>query len=305
VRRWLVGAPARVVLAGLRTVPLPVLRPLLRGVVGRPCHLLHGARARRSLRLALGDTLDERTRADLARRSCVALGDTLAEFLAATRDSARVLATVDDRDAMVHVERLKRDFPGGFIGLTGHVGNWELLAHWAGKVLGRPPLVIAKRLPNPHLNETVVRLRARLDLETLYQDESPARAIRALRDGRMVGVVPDQDVKSLSGMFLEFFGRPAFTPVGPARLAVAAEVPIVCAVFLRTPTGFRVHVCDPIVPDPSRPRGEEMERLTRAWSKQVEDVIRAQPEQWPWLHDRWKTTPEKLAARGRRGLLSA
>ncbi len=107
---------------------------------------------------------------------------------------------------------------------------------------------------------------------------------------------------SLAGVFIDFLGRPAYTLVGPARLAVSTGVPIVVTAMLRRGDGYVAHVNDPIFPDPTRPREEEVLRLTLEWSRQIQELIRRHPEQWPWFHNRWKTTPEKLAARNRRTL---
>ena len=113
--------------------------------------------------------------------------------------------------------------------------------------------------------------------------------------------MPDQDVKNLGGIFIPFLGHQAYTPTGPARLALAARVPIVPAVMVRVEPGrFRIEVGAPIQPDRRNDRDAEIERLTRAWSQWIEAAIRRHPEQWAWWHPRWATTPEKLAARGRK-----
>ena len=240
----------------------------------------------------------------IARASCFHLGAALGESAWATRHGPAVFAgRLDDAAARAKLAAFEREWGKGWIGVTGHLGNWELLGLWLRENArnGRVT-VVAKRAPNPHLNRIVERMRGRLRLETLYQDESPARAIHVLREGGVVGIVPDQDVKAISGMFVDFFGRPAYTPVGPARLAVAARVPILCGFLVHDGDGYRMSISDPIWPDRSLPRSAQIDALTRAWSQQIEAAIRELPSQWPWMHDRWKTTPEKLAAKGRKAL---
>ena len=83
----------------------------------------------------------------------------------------------------------------------------------------------------------------------------------------------------------------------PARLALATGKPIVCVYALRTGEGFRLVVDDPIYADRKAPREVEIVRLTQAWNTSMETFIRAHPEQWMWLHNRWRTTPAQVAAR--------
>lgn len=207
---------------------------------------------------------------------------------------------IDDRDAAARIAALERDCPRGFVGVTGHIGNWEILATWVDRTSARGlGGVIGKRLPNPWLDALVVDNRRRSGLVTLYRDDPPTRALRELRAGRALGVVPDQDIKTVSGVFVDFFGRPAYTPLGPARLALAADAPIMVGVCVRDGDRFAVHFADPIVPRKDRPKGEEVLRLTREWSLRLEQFIRCHPEQWAWFHARWKTTPERLADDGR------
>jgi KDO2-lipid IV(A) lauroyltransferase len=284
-------------------IPFRVLRGMLRAGVAPLVHLAIRARCDANLILAFGDEFDRTRRRTIVRQLARNLTDFVAETLAAARHGEPFWAArIDDTEARARLAAFEPSIPHGYIGLTGHIGNWELLAAWSSRRTRGMGAVIGKRLPNPYLNRIVERLRRRFGLDTYYRDESPTLPIRLLRAGRVLGVVPDQDVKLLSGMFVDFFGRPAYTPTGPARLALAAQAPIVCAFLLREGDRFRVVVDEPIRPRPHLPRGEEIARLTREWSRRVEAAIRAHPEQWAWFHDRWSTTPEKLEQRGRAAL---
>jgi KDO2-lipid IV(A) lauroyltransferase len=140
-------------------------------------------------------------------------------------------------------------------------------------------------------------MRAKLGMPVIYQDESPLRVVRRLRQGRCVAIVPDQDVPSIAGTFLPFFGHPAYTPTGPATLAYLANVPLIPAFARRTKDGLTLDVHPAIWPDLSADKAVEIERLTRAWSQAVETQIRKQPGDWMWFHERWRTTPDRLARR--------
>lgn len=284
--------------------PLPLLRVFTRTLLGNALWFVHKKTALRNLELAFGDRYSHKERFRIGKQSCLMLGEALGEGLCAShRGFAYFEDRIEDAEARAKVAAFERDHDSGWIGLTGHIGNWELLAAWT-TIASRSDhnVVVAKRTPNPHINVIIDGIRASLRLETQYQDASPTLAIRALREGRVLGIVPDQDVKTLSGMFVPFFGRPAYTPVGPARIAITAKVPIFVTFMVREGRGFRIQMHDPIYAPKGMSKPDQIAWLTRAWSEKVEAIIREHPEQWPWIHERWKTTPEKLAERGRRAL---
>ncbi|MBK8979213.1 MAG: hypothetical protein IPM29_25230 [Planctomycetes bacterium] len=278
---------------------------LVRGVLEPLAHLATRRASLANLERVYGTALEPRERRRLARAVTHNFVTALLEVLTALRRGTDAFAArIDDRDAEALLERMEREVDTGFIALTGHLGNWELLGHWLGRRSKRGlGAVVAHRMPNQRLNAAIERIRARLGMETFYPDDPPTRALRHLRSGRPIGIVPDQDVKNLGGMFIDFLGHQAFTPAGPARLALTAKVPIVCGFLVRDGHGgYRIEASEPIHPDPDAPRAAEIERLTRAWSAEVEKAIRAHPEQWAWFHARWRTTVEKLESRGRGAL---
>lgn len=306
LRRWLSGQCARPVFWILQRTPISILRLMARGF-GRIGYLVGRADALRHLELAFGDKYDDAQRRKIAKTSCRNLAIGMAESIRSAHCGYGMFSgSVDDIPARASVTALEAKNSKGWIALTGHIGNWELLGSWVqSSSRSDDVLVVAKRLPNQTLSGIVERLRTQLGVTTVYQDESPARAIRFLRQGGVVGIVPDQDVKSLSGMFVEFFGRPAYTPIGPARIAIAAGVPILPVFMLRDGASFRVECGEPILPDPKLSRDDQIAAITLAWTRTIEDKIREHPEQWSWIHKRWKTTPEKLESRGRRRLETA
>ncbi len=298
VSYWLMAAPGFWLIEHL---PLALVRGFVFRVVEPIVRRATRERTVKHLELALGDELDAAERERIAREVAHNFAEGVVEVLSVLREGPSFYADrLDDEAARQTIAVHAAEHERGFIGLTGHIGNWELMGQWLArnhpKGLGA---VIAKRMTNPWLNARVARLRRGLGLETFYRDDDPRKPLRMLRDGQAIATVPDQDVRYLAGVFVDFFGRPAYTPIGPARLALAADVPIRCGYLLRRPGGrFELVVGTPIVPDKSRPREEEIERLTRAWSADVERVIRANLAQWAWFHERWRTTPERLEQRG-------
>ena len=304
VRRLVQAGVAHGLVAVLRVAPNRVQRRVYTTTISPLLRAMYGGRARENLRRAFGPQLSDGRRDEVVKEMCRGLALLPADWAAFARSGPEFFDRfVEANEARRHLNDFERRWPGGWIGLTGHVGNWELLGQWLLH-FGLRPMggVIAKRQPNPHLNRIIDKMRGQHGMRTLYRDQPVAEIARLLKDGHSIGIAADQDVASLPGVFIDFLGKPAYTPAGPARLALSASVPILVGAMLRTGDGYRVQINDPIFPDRGRPKREEMLRLTTEWSRQVEEMIRQHPEQWPWFHERWKTTPEALEKRERRTL---
>lgn len=173
---------------------------------------------------------------------------------------------------------------------SGHLGNWELLARTTGALV--PVTVLGKRMRNPAVDALVRHLREGTGNRMVYQDQDLRVSLRELRSGRLMATLPDQDIPRLAGCFVPWFGRLAYTPVGPAgiaRLGRACVQPVYC--FRRA--GRWVHHWGPRF---ALPRGGDRERnlallMARVMAYQ-EAVVRRHPEQWVWWHKRWRTQPE-------------
>ncbi len=182
----------------------------------------------------------------------------------------------------------------GLISLTAHIGNWELLAG-SMAALGFKGGVIARRVYYEPFNRWIVGLRQAVQVPTIYRDESPRELLKILKNNQIVGILPDQDIESLKSIFVPFLGRPAYTPVAPAKLSLASGAPILPNFLIRTSKGgYRLVLGDVIRPEAfnSSDREQAVEKITQAWMKACEEVIRKHPEQWAWMHNRWKTRPD-------------
>ncbi|MBI4971785.1 MAG: lysophospholipid acyltransferase family protein [Candidatus Omnitrophica bacterium] len=183
----------------------------------------------------------------------------------------------------------------GLIMVSGHFGNWEYLAS-TFTVHGYPGCVIGRRIYYEPYNQLIVNTRLSKGVETYYREDSPKAVLRALKGNQILGIVADQDVDSIDGIFVPFFDHPAYTPVGPAVLSLATGAPIVPGFMIRQPDdSYQMILDEPIFPNPDAPRSDEIERITRLWNAAIEKYIRLYPEQWVWMHRRWKT---KLPAAG-------
>ncbi|MCC6741619.1 MAG: lysophospholipid acyltransferase family protein [Planctomycetia bacterium] len=190
----------------------------------------------------------------------------------------------------------------GAIWLTGHLGNWELAAQWAGRH-DLELTSIAHQSRNPRIHERMQREREARGHTTVRMEGAFRELIRALRRGAMVALLTDRNPRD-TGMIVPFFGRDILTVTTPALLSCATGAPIVPFACLRNGWAFRytLHFGDPIWPDPAAPREAEVARITRASAAALEAHIRMAPEQWQWMHRRWKITP---GGRVRAGLAPA
>jgi KDO2-lipid IV(A) lauroyltransferase len=183
----------------------------------------------------------------------------------------------------------------GVLYVTGHVGNWELMAQRVGTVL--PIATIARAGNDPKLTALVGLAREEGNIETLWrEDPGTARAmIRCFKQGKVLGMLIDQDT-NVQGVFVPFFGRPAFTPRGAADLALRFKVPVIVGWCRRRGPdpgdGHEIEIVEvPYDPAPAD-REAEAVRLTAACTALLEAAIRRNPSEWVWMHERWKTVPE-------------
>lgn len=181
---------------------------------------------------------------------------------------------------------LQNQKPGIFF--TAHYGNWDLLAAWT-VAQGRPLVVVARPARNPHFHTLLRNLRSSYGVETIWRGESSAlKAIIATLDrGAIIGAVIDQDTDVRSEQ-VPFFGCSAKTPSALAELAHRKKIPVASA-FISREEGFRFRLH--LTPLPIEHSPQE---ILQEYHRNLEAVVREYPDQWVWLHKRWRTTePEK------------
>jgi len=184
----------------------------------------------------------------------------------------------------------------GAIAVTGHVGNWELLAAWAAAI-GYPITVVVRRVNDLRFHSLIIRFRAAAGVEVLVRDDPRfvAAVGEALRRNRVVAMLIDQDTRG-PGVFVPFFGRPAHTPPGAALLALRARVPVVSVFMERRPEGGHLVRVSPVPAE--LPRGRDgVRELTARLTAAIEAQIRRSPAEWVWWHERWRKQPSAPATR--------
>lgn len=182
----------------------------------------------------------------------------------------------------------------GIIVLGSHYGNWEM-SSIGGVACGLDVTVIARRIYYPPYNKFLVSLREDKGVKTLYRDEKNVlrKSLNVLKSNNILGVVPDQDVDSVDGVFVNFFGKPAYTPIGPVIMAMLSGAPIVPTFMVRKDGRLRLFVEEPIYVEDKGNRKQDIIKYTQKCSDVVEKYIRKYPSQWVWMHKRWKTRPNE------------
>lgn len=249
----------------------------------------HVAIAAENLRHAFPDWEDARV-----RRTALAVyahfGQTLVDILwMAGQRRERLLALVVE-EGRENVERAHARGKGA-VYVTAHFGNWEFYGvawGWMGWPIG----VVARPLDNPALDDRLNAFRARSGNIVISKRRALPDILRRLHAGGGVAVLVDQNVQEQDGIFVEFFGRPAATTTVAAALAVktgCALLPVHCEAL---PDGRYRFVHGPeLTWTPSGSRQEDIARLTQAMTSVIEGWVRERPEQWLWMHRRWKTRP--------------
>jgi KDO2-lipid IV(A) lauroyltransferase len=181
----------------------------------------------------------------------------------------------------------------GLIFITAHTGNWELTGQVAG-INGFPLVSVARPRDNPWLEDYVIKNRERHGQKIVAKRGAVRELARALRDGKNLGILADQNSGG-GGVFVEYFGRLASTTGAPATLALRFKVPILPGFSVRAGKGFSydIYVEEPLVPPETGNREEDVRILTAEFTRRIENVVRAHPEQWLWGHRRWKSRPKE------------
>jgi KDO2-lipid IV(A) lauroyltransferase len=234
--------------------------------------------------------LSPSARRRLYRRSCQHLGRIFVELCALLSRPADQLLSRVSLEGREHLDQAMASH-GRALVLTAHLGNWELLSV-AHRLTPYPLAVVVRPLDSPWLNELAERFRRKAGVELIDKRAALRPVQAALARGSMVGILLDQNATRREGVFVPFFGRPASTSRAIALLAIRTGAPVIPIFARREPDGrHRVIVRPPLVPPAARDREEAIVELTTRCTAVIEAAIRETPEQWLWMHARWRTRP--------------
>lgn len=242
----------------------------------------------RHLSLVFGDQFGHREKLAVGRGFFINSGKNMADVLRFKKHYQSQILPLIESEGMEHwVAAAERG--QGIFGVTGHIGNFELLAAFI-QSSGYEVAVIGRELYDPRLDRLLLENRAAVGLTNIATTDSPKRILGWLRAGKAIGVLIDTDSHRIRGDFIPAFGRWSYTPMGQSLLALktgAALVPMAC---LRTENNrYQVVVRPEIKIEPTGDTQIDARTATAACTQALEEIIREHLDQWPWQHNRWRT----------------
>ena len=246
-----------------------------------------------NLTIAYGEKRDQAEIRAMAREVWVNLGKSGAEFAIKMGEDKpeqffRNLEVIGNQHLQEAIQKGR-----GILGLISHMGCWEGTALGL-PMLGIPAYAIGKRLGNEQLNALLFESRGKKGVQTLARGSSYKTILRVLAENNLVGILIDQDT-DVWGVFVDFYGRPAYTPIGAAMLAMDSGAPVLPMFYLKKDDDTYVFFIEKEIPlVMTGNRRKDMEENTRRFHAVIEEYIKKYPTQWVWMHNRWKTTPEMV-----------
>ncbi len=284
---WMLRNTARTIDGLARILPLRWLQAIATGLAYL-IYLLWPSRqrlARENIRKVFGEQLSAAQCRRIALQSTINICKTMIELFKMrymTPEQVKALVALEGAE---YLHQALAEGHGAVV-LTAHFGNWELGgARFTAE--GFPVTVIARDSNEPVCARLINQARQHHNIKVLRREDI-REMIHALRNNRGLGILPDQHAAE-GGIELDFMGRPAFTATGPAALARRTGCPIIPFFVRRLPSDtFHSQVFPPL----PLPQTDDREQFTRQLTQQINDIISEQirryPEQWLWLHDRWK-----------------
>jgi KDO2-lipid IV(A) lauroyltransferase len=178
----------------------------------------------------------------------------------------------------------------GVLVLTAHCGNWEFLAV-VGAMIEYPVSMVVRPLDFKPLDRFFINLRSRFGGKIISKQRSIRAILRSLDRGEMVVLLMDQNVDWYEGVFVDFMGHRACTNKGLALLALKTGAPVVPIFMVREKSGFRAEFGPEIFTVKTGDKQKDIEINTQEYNRVIENFIRRYPDQWFWIHQRWKTKP--------------
>ena len=186
-----------------------------------------------------------------------------------------------------------RDAGQGVLILTGHLGAWELSSFYHS-LMGYPMSMVIRRLDNELVDHLVNDIRCQHGNKVLHKDDFARGLISAMRQGETVGILMDTNMTPPQGLFVDFFATPACTASGMARVALKTGAAVLPGFLLweESSQSYVLHFGKPLDLIRSEDNEADIVANTALFNRVLEDYIRRYPQQWLWLHRRWKTRPE-------------
>jgi KDO2-lipid IV(A) lauroyltransferase len=287
-------ALARTILSGLGIMPRSLAIAI--GLsLGRLAYLMPGSLRRtgeRNLEIAFPDmSAGQRNR--LLRGCYTSLGRLLGEFSQlpkATPETLRRLIEYDEV-GLAHLREAEKN-KRGVIFLTGHLGCWELHS-FGWSALEYPLSFLVRPLDNDRIEEMIEAVRTKFGNRAIDKQSAARQSLRVLREGGTLGILSDLNTQTREGVFVPFFGKLACTTAGIATLALKTDAVVIptCAVWNEKRKRYFCHGDPPVELVRTGDHQKDIEVNTANFAAAVERMVRLYPDQWLWIHKRWKTRP--------------
>ena len=263
-------------------------------------YLVKGERLKtiRNLTIAYGDEKSEKEIEQMAKEVFLNLGRAAAEAAIKLKltDKEKYFSNVE----VVGMEHAEQAFKRGkgVINIVPHIGCWEA-ASKAYTLLGFPAGAVAKPLHNQMINNWVMKNRSINGFKIFPRGSTYKTLLLHLKNNNSLGMLMDQDT-NVKGVFVHFYGKPAYTSIGTAMLALDSDASVFVASYIRDEGNRYKFIFDkPMEVIRTGDRKEELQLNSEQFQKAVEKQIKNYPTQWTWMHERWKTTPEMVEAKER------
>ena len=272
-----------------RVIPLPVRRVIAIGFARLLYHLSleHKLIAVHNLIRSFPEkSLNEILK--IAKSSYASIALTMSEFfdiLYLNKDNLHRWVSVRGLD---HYEKACREGKGVLL-FSAHFGSWEI-GSAALAMMTKPLIFMVRLLDSPFLEDASTYVRGYCGNTSLHKDNAMRPTLRLLKKGETIKLLIDQNVSWYEGVFIDFFGRPACTTSGLATLALHTRAPVLPIFTTRMPDGkYLMEIGPRIETVNTGNRDRDVLMNTQNYTKIIEDHIRKYPEQWFWVHQRWKT----------------
>jgi len=285
-------APVWLLVRVLALMPVSAARAF--GIaLGQTVYLLHGRLRRvglRNLQFAFPE-MPPAERRCILRGVFTSLGRQLGDFCRFPHYNRENISQLAIYDGFENFERAQARGKGVLF-LTAHFGGWEV-SSFMHALHGHPLHILVRALDNPYLDRLVTRYRTLSSNRTIPKEDFARGMLAALRAGETVGILMDQNMLPGQGVFVDFFGIPACTSTLMARMALRTDAAVVPAFCLWDSAlrRYRVRFEPALTTIHTGNEETDIEANTAAYTKVIEDYARRYPEQWLWVHRRWKTRP--------------
>lgn len=263
--------------------------------VGRLGYLMPGKLQKtgmRNLEIAFPE-MPEAERRQLLRGCYESLGRLLGEFSQLPRATPEKLRQIIEYDevGLAHLREAEKN-KRGVIFLTGHLGVWELHS-FGWSALEYPLSFLVRPLDNPRVEEMIEAVRTRFGNRAIDKQSAARQALRVLREGGTLGILSDLNTQTREGVFVPFFGKLACTTAGIATLALKTDAVVIptCAIWNKERKRYFFHGDPPVALVRTGDHQKDVELNTANFAAAVERMVRLYPDQWLWIHKRWKTRP--------------